>query len=76
MKVVVYTTEYCPYCTAAKKLLESKKIKFDEIDVSHDDAMRDKLVELSGQETVPQIFIDGKSIGGYTDLVAYFQKNK
>lgn len=73
-KFIVYTTQYCPYCTAAKKLLQSKKIEFEEIDVSDDDAMREKLVKMTGMETVPQIFIDGKSIGGYDDLVVYFSK--
>lgn len=72
-KVEVYTTQYCPYCRLAKELLKSKGIAFQEIDVSEDDAMRDKLVQMSGQETVPQIFFDGKSIGGYTDLVAYLR---
>ncbi len=72
-KVVIYTTNYCPYCHAAKEFLKSKKVDFKEIDVSNDDAMREKLVQLSGQETVPQIFKDGKSIGGYQDLVRYYQ---
>ena len=75
-KVVVYTTNYCPYCAAAKKFLNSKKVDFEEIDVSQDDAMRDKLVQLSGQETVPQIFVDGKSIGGYEELVEYYRSGK
>jgi glutaredoxin 3 len=75
-KVVVYTTRYCPYCHSAKSFLRSKKVPFEEIDVSEDDAMRDKLVKMSGQETVPQIFADGKSIGGYEDLVAYYGSGK
>ncbi len=71
-KVVIYTTRYCPYCSAAKKLLQSKKVVYEEIDVTDDDAMREKLVQMSGgRETVPQIFIDGKSIGGYEDLVRF-----
>ncbi len=73
-KVVVYTTNTCPYCHAAKEFLKSKKVDFEIIDVTHDDAMRDKLVRLSGQETVPQIFKNGKSIGGYQDLVRYYQE--
>ena len=76
-KVVIYTTNYCPYCTAAKKLLKSKKISFQEIDLTNDDAMREKLVQMSGgRETVPQIFIDGKSIGGYNELVAFYASGK
>lgn len=76
-KVTIYTTNYCPYCHAAKSLLTSKNVKFEEIDVTDDDALREKLVKMSGgRETVPQIFADGKNIGGYTELVAYFQSGK
>lgn len=75
-KVLIYTTEYCPYCRSAKDFLKSKNVPFEEIDVTNDDAMRDKLVKLTGQETVPQIFADGKSIGGYDDLVKYYRSGK
>ena len=76
-KVTVYTTRSCPYCHAAKRFLESKKISFEEIDVTNDDAMREKLVEMSGgRETVPQIFIGTKSIGGYDDLVRLYQSDR
>jgi glutaredoxin 3 len=67
--VVVYTTDYCPYCTRAKALLAKKGAAYKEVDVTGDDAMREKLVELSGgMRTVPQIFIGGEHVGGYTDL--------
>lgn len=75
-KITVYTTRFCPYCTAAKKFLQDKKVPFTEIDVTGDDAMRDKLVTMSGQQTVPQIFADGRSIGGYDDLVEYYASGK
>lgn len=75
-KIVVYTTDYCPYCFAAKKFLRSKKVAFEEIDVTGDDAMREKLLRMSGQMTVPQIFADGKSIGGYEELVEYYRSGK
>ena len=75
-KVVVYTTKYCPYRHAAKQLLKSKNVAFEEIDVSADDAMREKLEKMSGQMTVPQIFVDGRSIGGYDELAAYFRSGK
>jgi len=68
-EVKVYTTDYCPYCKKAKALLTALQIPYEEIDVTHDAALRDKLVEMSeGRTTVPQIFIDGKPIGGFTDL--------
>ena len=73
-KVVVYTTHYCGYCTAAKRFLNTKNIDFEEIDVTRDDAMREKLVEMcGGMETVPQIFVDGKSMGGYDELVKFYE---
>ena len=69
-KVVVYTTQYCPYCMQAKALLKHKGVAFEEVDVGEDDAMRARVVELSGRRTVPQIFIDDKPIGGYDELRA------
>ena len=72
-KVAIYTTRTCSYCAAAKKLLISKKVDFEEIDVTDDEAMRKKLIEMAGgRETVPQIFVDGKPVGGYDDLVRDF----
>lgn len=66
-RVVIYTTRYCPYCSAAKALLSSKNVDFVEIDVTEDSARRREMERLSSRRTVPQIFIDGKSIGGYDD---------
>ncbi|HEY3816456.1 MAG TPA: glutaredoxin 3 [Polyangiaceae bacterium] len=68
--VTMYTTQVCPYCIAAKRLLAARQIPFDEIDVSRDDAKRAWLVEATGRRTVPQIFIRGESIGGYDELAA------
>lgn len=70
-KVEIYTTSYCPFCIRAKSLLKNKGIAFSEIDVSDDDAMREKMIELSGgRRTVPEIFINGKIVGGYEELSA------
>lgn len=70
-KVTIYTTNYCPYCVRAKSLLKQLDVSFEEIDVTEDQATREKLVEMSGgRKTVPQIFINGKGIGGYDDLAA------
>lgn len=67
--IEIYTTNYCPYCVKAKALLDRKGTKYTEIDVSGDDEARLKLVEKSnGMKTVPQIFIDGKHIGGCDNL--------
>lgn len=69
-EVIIYRTTYCGYCDMAKRLLTQLDVEFEQIDVTTDAEMRTKLVELTGQRTVPQIFIDGVSVGGYTDLVA------
>jgi len=69
--VEIYTTNYCPYCAKAKRLLDAKDVDFAEIDVTNDDEAREALVRKSdGRRTVPQIFIDGKGIGGCDDLHA------
>jgi len=72
--VLIYTTSVCPYCIRAKRVLTDKGVSFREIDVSNDPETRKYLVEASGQRTVPQIFIGGKSIGGCDDMVALDRK--
>jgi len=69
-RVQVYSTPSCPFCVRAKRLLAARGIPFDEIDVGEDEELRAELVHRSGRRTVPQIFIDGRSIGGYEELVA------
>ena len=69
--IIIYTKDYCPYCTKAKGLLTRKGKSFREIDITHDEALQKEMVEKSGgRKTVPQIFIGGKSIGGCDDLYA------
>ena len=67
-KVVMYSTQYCPYCVQAKALLRHKGVAFEEIDVGGDDELRSRMVEASGRRTVPQIFIDDSPIGGFEEL--------
>lgn len=70
-RVTVYTTQVCPYCVQAKRLLGERSIPYDEIDVSSDAAVRDEMIQRAGgKRTVPQIFIDGEHVGGYTELRA------
>ncbi|HXZ87584.1 MAG TPA: glutaredoxin 3 [Candidatus Binataceae bacterium] len=70
-KVEVYSTEYCPFCVRAKALLRNKGVAFTEIDVTNDPALREKMVQLAGgRRTVPEIFINGKIIGGFDELRA------
>ena len=69
-KVVLYTKEYCAFCARAKELLTSKGAKYTEIDVTNDDVLQAEMIERSGRQTVPQIFIDSRHIGGFDDLAA------
>ena len=64
----MYTTAWCGYCVRAKALLQSKGIEFEEINLDDDPTFRQKLLDLTGGWTVPQILIDGRPIGGYTEL--------
>jgi glutaredoxin 3 len=76
VKVTVYTTTYCPYCVRAKRLLERKGVAYEEIDAEHDEALRDWLVEKTGQRTVPQIFVGERSLGGFSDIDALDREGK
>jgi glutaredoxin 3 len=67
-RIRVYSTRWCGYCVRAKALLESKGIEYEEISLDDDPAFRRKLFDLTGGWTVPQILIDGRPIGGYTEL--------
>lgn len=67
-KIEVYSKSWCPYCNKAKALLKSKNLGYEEIDTTNDDAHEREMVERSRRQTVPQIFIDGQSVGGYDDL--------
>jgi glutaredoxin 3 len=67
-RVQMYTTTWCGYCVRAKALLRSKGIEVEEINLDDDPAFRQKLLDLTGGWTVPQILIDGEPIGGYTEL--------
>jgi len=64
----MYTTRWCGYCVRAKTLLESRGISFEEISLDEDPDFRRRLLDLTGGWTVPQIVIDGRPIGGYTEL--------
>lgn len=66
--IEVYSTPNCPYCVRAKALLQSKNLTFKEIDVGDDVEGLRKMVQLSGLRSVPQIFINDRSIGGYDEL--------
>jgi glutaredoxin 3 len=69
-RIEVYTTSSCPYCVQAKRLLKARGIAYEEFDVAMDDELRASIIERSGRRTVPQIFIDGRAIGGFDELAA------
>ncbi|MDO8827331.1 glutaredoxin 3 [Methylophaga sp.] len=68
-KVIIYSSGHCPYCVMAKQLLDRKGVVYDEIRVDQHPEKREEMMQKSQRRTVPQIFINGKAVGGYTDLV-------
>ena len=70
-RILVYSTPFCGYCSAAKRLLTAKGAEYTEIDVMLDpDRRQEMLAKSGGRRTVPQIFIDGRHIGGFDELNA------
>ena len=74
--VVIYTRPFCGYCSRAVTLLNEKDVAFDEIEAGMDPKLRNEMMEKSGRSTFPQIFIDGKHIGGCDDLMALDRAGK
>jgi glutaredoxin 3 len=76
-KVEVYTKAFCPYCSRAMNLLASKGVEVEEFDLSMGGPKRAEMLQRSGgRSTVPQIFIDGRHIGGSDDLAALDRDGK
>ena len=75
MKAIVWSKYHCPYCDQAKALLKQKGIPFEEKKIGDGYTKEELLEAVPTARTVPQIFIDEKLIGGYTDLVSYIQNN-
>ncbi len=69
-EVIMYSTEPCPFCSRAKALLKSREIAFEEINLARDPDGRAELAAKTGLMTFPQIVIDGKTLGGWTELAA------
>lgn len=74
--IIVYSTLICPYCQAAKNLLRSKGLEFQEIRVDQDREQRQVMMERSGRTSVPQIFINDHHVGGFDDLYALHQTGR
>jgi glutaredoxin 3 len=70
-RIEIYTKFLCPYCTRAKRLLESKGVPYEEYDITMGGEKRAEMMQrANGRHTVPQIFIDDRHIGGSDDLAA------
>lgn len=69
----IYSKENCGYCDAAKKLLDGRNIVYNEIQIGRDISREDFMERFPHARTVPVILIEGKHIGGYTDLVEYYK---
>jgi glutaredoxin 3 len=70
-RIEIYTKFFCPYCARAKKLLGEKGAAFEEYEISADGEKREEMIQRAGgRTTVPQIFIDGRHVGGSDDLAA------
>ena len=73
----MYTSDRCPYCIRAKRLLDQKGATYSEIHISLSDfAARQRITEITGQMTVPQILIDGQPIGGWDEMIALERAGK
>lgn len=75
-KVVIYSKSYCPFCDRAKALFKAKNIDFETIQLDDKPELYTELKQKTGMMTVPQIFINDKLVGGYTDLAALDQKGE
>jgi len=74
--VTIYSMENCPFCVRAKQLLDSKGVKYTELDIDKDDAVWEEMMAKSQRRTVPQIFINGQHVGGCDDLYALHREGK
>jgi len=76
-KIEIYTKAFCPYCSRALRLLDQKGVEVEEFDISLGGPKRAEMIDRAGgRSTVPQIFIDGRHIGGSDDLAALEREGK
>lgn len=68
--IIIYSSQYCPFCTRAKSIFHQKSIAFKELNVDMDSALRKEMMQKSGQRTVPQIWVGERHVGGCDDLMA------
>lgn len=70
VRVKIYSMPNCGYCSAARRLLAAKGVEFEDIDIRQQPGLRQEMEQLSGGQTVPQIFINDSPVGGYDDIAA------
>ena len=70
-EVIMYATRFCPYCMRARSLFKKKGVEYTEISVGRGRDLWDEMEQRSGRNTVPQIFINDESVGGYDDIAAF-----
>ncbi|MCX7107897.1 MAG: glutaredoxin 3 [Methylococcales bacterium] len=74
-EILIYTTNICPYCTMAKRLLDKKGALYTEINVDTKAGMREEMIRKTKRRTVPQIYIGDYHVGGFDELYALEQQN-
>ena len=75
--IIMYTGPMCNFCDAAKRLLSRNNLKYEEIDISTKDGLRDEMIKkANGKRTIPQIFFDDHHVGGYVELRALEKEDK
>ncbi|MGH1537190.1 MAG: glutaredoxin 3 [Gammaproteobacteria bacterium] len=75
-EITIYTGHRCAYCNAAKKMLDSKNVAYNEINIHEDPAKAEEMVERTKRQTVPQIFIGDTHVGGFDDMAELNSEGK
>ena len=75
-EILIYTANLCPYCTMAKRLLDTKGVKYNEINIDSKSGLREEMIAKTKRRTVPQIYIGDYHVGGCDDLYALDKNNK
>jgi len=69
-QIVVYSKQHCPFCGMARQMLDNKGVDYELIDIEGKHEVRERMIELAGRKTVPQIFFGDHHVGGFDDLNA------
>jgi len=74
--ILIYTSNLCPYCTMAKRLLDQKNVTYSEINIDSKPGLREQMMQKTRRRTVPQIYIGDLHVGGFDDLYALERENE